>query len=63
MAYMECSNYPHKMMVKDGFQMISSEILAITIKVYDDYCPVEMISNDLYNFVEINLKTGIMHYI
>jgi hypothetical protein len=43
--------------------MISSEVIAIAIKVYDDYCPVEMISDDLYNFVEINLKTGIMHYI
>ena len=43
--------------------MISSEILKIAIKVYDDYCPIEMISNDLYNFVEINIRTGIMNYL
>ncbi|CAD8069734.1 unnamed protein product [Paramecium primaurelia] len=62
LCYYEQSNYPHQMIVKKGFQMIKSEQLIILIKIYDDYCPLQMINNDLYNFVEIKLKKGQIYY-
>lgn len=51
------------MIVKQGFPLIMSDDLLIKIKVYDDYCPLSMIRNDLYNFVEIKLKKGTLQYL
>lgn len=38
--------------------MIVAETLKIPIKIYDDNAPIQMINNNVYNFVEIIVING-----
>lgn len=46
MSYVDCSNYPNTISTKNGYPLIKDEFLEIIIKVYDDYCPKALITND-----------------